>query len=133
MERGFSPVDPQKRARYEAKHPAAAHALRRRKAYVWRLGAVYGMAHADYQQLVAIQRGRCAICGMANRALGVDHCHQTERVRGLLCSLCNLVLGQVREDPDRARAWKDRRIRRALVRYIEDRCIPARNAGPVMA
>lgn len=31
--------------------------------------------------------------------IATDHSHVTGMVRGLLCHRCNLVLGQVREDP----------------------------------
>jgi hypothetical protein len=45
----------------------------------------------------------CAICG-TERHLGVDHCHVTMRVRGLLCRHCNLALGYLRDDPRRVTA-----------------------------
>lgn len=48
------------------------------------------------------QAGVCAICGNApkTKRLGVDHCHKTTRVRGLLCDLCNRGLAMFRDKPD---------------------------------
>ena len=39
----------------------------------------------------------CAICGGTNR-LSVDHCHETGRVRGVLCTACNSALGRFGDD-----------------------------------
>ena len=51
--------------------------------------------------MLAEQEGGCAICGEPPKtsALHVDHCHDTGRVRGLLCFRCNSALGNFREDP----------------------------------
>lgn len=56
--------------------------------------------HAKYNiSLVALaemehkQRGKCAICEKSCDELVIDHDHKTGRVRGLLCSMCNSVLG----------------------------------------
>jgi hypothetical protein len=55
---------------------------------------LYGLSNEDYQQLLADQAGRCAICKqLATKLLHVDHNHTTGRVRGLLCQRCNLLLG----------------------------------------
>lgn len=52
------------------------------------------------------QQGRCAICGTREedapkRRLHVDHDHTTNVVRGLLCSQCNIGIGQFKDDPVR--------------------------------
>lgn len=71
---------------------------------------LYGLTVEDYEQLLRAQGGVCAICaspepGMKNAArLYVDHCHNTSRVRGLLCRACNTMLGCVRDNPELLRA-----------------------------
>lgn len=68
----------------------------------------YGITFEDYQEMLAAQDGRCAICRdepdpngvKATSRLHVDHCHATGRVRQLLCSRCNQGLGYFRDRPD---------------------------------
>lgn len=57
-------------------------------------------------ELRAQQQGRCAICGITEELapkgrLHVDHDHESNAVRGLLCGLCNTGLGQFKDDPKR--------------------------------
>lgn len=60
----------------------------------------YGLGIAEYDELLATQNGGCAICGdKPDPVLHVDHCHDTGRVRGLLCKRCNPMIGLAREDP----------------------------------
>ncbi len=40
----------------------------------------------------------CDICGGRAGKIGVDHCHKTGKVRGLLCGNCNTALGLLKED-----------------------------------
>ena len=61
----------------------------------------YGITPEEYLEMVAAQDGRCKICQNADK-LVVDHCHKTGRVRGLLCHGCNVALGFLRDDPERA-------------------------------
>ena len=64
----------------------------------------YRLTRHDYNQMVEEQDGLCAICREENvngRDLYVDHNHDTEKVRGLLCSSCNTGLGFMKDNPDR--------------------------------
>lgn len=52
------------------------------------------------------QKERCAICGVheseaPKKRLHVDHSHETNIVRGLLCSLCNTDIGQFKDEQAR--------------------------------
>ena len=49
----------------------------------------YSVTAEEYLALYKFQGGRCYICRKARgigRRLGIDHCHITGRVRGLLCT-----------------------------------------------
>lgn len=61
----------------------------------------YGLQPGAYEMLCAQQNNACAICQRPadRRGLVVDHDHKTERVRGLLCVPCNVMLGNARENP----------------------------------
>jgi len=62
----------------------------------------YGISVEQYELLIDVQNGRCAICGdlPGKRRLAVDHNHQTGKIRGLLCHRCNTALGNLRENID---------------------------------
>ena len=73
----------------------------------------YGISVADYEAIFLDQDGVCAICGGRNASghqLHVDHDHATGRVRALLCSLCNTMLGQARDNVT---------ILQAAINYLE--------------
>lgn len=61
----------------------------------------YGIGLLEYNYLFEKQSGRCAICGIhqseISRALSVDHNHNTNKVRALLCTWCNSGLGNFNE------------------------------------
>ena len=44
--------------------------------------------------------GACQVCGSSER-LCIDHCHDTEKPRGLLCHKCNTALGLLNDDLQR--------------------------------
>lgn len=57
----------------------------------------YGIDRAEYLETLEGQGNGCAICGAKNAGAGksfhVDHCHETHKIRGLLCNNCNTRLG----------------------------------------
>lgn len=71
----------------------------------------HGVVPEAYAALLKLARGGCEACGNSNRdGLCVDHCHATDRIRGILCFHCNLGLGHFRDNPD---------IIRAAIAYLE--------------
>jgi len=60
----------------------------------------YGITFEQEQELKNIQNNRCAICedvlGLGHKA-HIDHSHATGEIRGILCHLCNVLLGQARD------------------------------------
>lgn len=60
----------------------------------WRhLRKTYGITKGEYISMEGAQGGVCAICKSGELKLGVDHCHKTGSIRGLLCTGCNVSLG----------------------------------------
>ncbi|GAV43170.1 endonuclease VII domain-containing protein [Streptomyces acidiscabies] len=62
----------------------------------------YGITEAQRDEMIAGQKGLCVICLKAP-AVHVDHCHETGRVRGVLCFNCNSAIGKLGDDPDAVR------------------------------
>ena len=58
---------------------------------------LYGLSETEYTQLQEIQKNQCASC-KSETQLAVDHDHKTGKVRGLLCSQCNVALGMLQDD-----------------------------------
>jgi 5-methylcytosine-specific restriction endonuclease McrA len=72
----------------------------------------YGLSLEDFNAMLAAQGGVCAVCGTddpkgRHDTFAVDHDHETDEVRGLLCNPCNLALGIAEDDPQRLRAMAD--------------------------
>jgi hypothetical protein len=63
----------------------------------------YGVTKEHLIELYQKQNGKCAICNeepSTQRGLHVDHCHDSGKVRGLLCHGCNTALGSFKDNPD---------------------------------
>ena len=67
----------------------------------------YGLSRETVDQLIAASEGRCDICNKVfpiitkypGDYLCIDHDHQTDKVRGILCGDCNNALGRVHDSP----------------------------------
>jgi hypothetical protein len=65
----------------------------------------YGITRIGYESMVAKQDGKCAACkrtpsDSVRGVLCVDHCHETNTIRGLLCHACNIALGKIDDNQD---------------------------------
>lgn len=71
----------------------------------------YGIELGTYDKMLAEQEGRCAICGTTAPGgqprkdgtparFHVDHCHDSGKVRGLLCHNCNVGIGNMRHSKE---------------------------------
>jgi len=72
----------------------------------WRWAVEYGLSAVEVGSLFLFQKSRCAICGSKTslegrwKSLNIDHEHGGfNRVRGLLCTLCNQMLGSLERRP----------------------------------
>ena len=63
---------------------------------------LYGLTEDDYNRIYDEQKGCCVLCGKHQSELKltlcIDHDHETGRIRGLLCSNCNMALGLLKDD-----------------------------------
>lgn len=80
----------------------------------WRLKQRYGIDTDEYQLLLKKQNNSCAICFISinehqqnkgsKKHFAVDHCHDLNKVRGLLCYKCNMGLGYFNDDSELTQA-----------------------------
>lgn len=73
----------------------------------------YGLPRGEYARMLEAQGGVCAICRRPAagepRAFAVDHCHDTNQIRGLLCNGCNTGIGGLQHDVE---------ILKSAIRYL---------------
>lgn len=83
------------------------------------LKKVHGITIDEYEEMFKNQNGKCAICGKNEsstnpdgsiRYLAVDHCHNSKKIRGLLCTMCNTAIGKLNDDIN---------LLRSAIRYLE--------------
>ena len=62
----------------------------------------YGISLQTYDKMLEKQGGGCMICGVkipgGKGRFHVDHDHQTNKIRGLLCCHCNRLLGAAKDN-----------------------------------
>lgn len=70
----------------------------------------YGLTMEEYEHFIDLQENCCLICEtLFNEDCWgcVDHCHETDTVRGILCNNCNTALGMMKENPTALRLMAD--------------------------
>jgi len=75
----------------------------------------YNLTWNEFKELQVNQNYKCAICGFEDNGDKaffpfIDHCHKTNKVRGLLCSKCNFGIGQFNDDTN---------LLKKAIRYLE--------------
>ena len=68
----------------------------------YHLKTKYNLTKEDYNKKLIEQNHKCAICGIDEKdaprsKLLVDHCHNTGKIRGLLCNNCNTGIGFLKD------------------------------------
>jgi DNA-directed RNA polymerase subunit RPC12/RpoP len=61
----------------------------------------YGITQSEWYRLFEAQKFKCAICEKTQpggKGWHTDHNHKTKRVRGILCTHCNLSIGRYEGD-----------------------------------
>ena len=80
-------------------------------AYEHHLKKTYGLNKKDVDQMLLDQDNKCAICKKGfTKSPNIDHCHKTDKIRGLLCWNCNIGIGYLKDNPE---------ILRNAITYLE--------------
>ena len=80
----------------------------RSKVATSRIWSMYRLRPEEFQLLLQVQEGRCALCNDELDPPSIDHDHRCCRgprscgncIRGLTCQRCNLMLGLIETQPD---------------------------------
>lgn len=65
---------------------------------------LYNLSLNQVTEMYMLQEGKCAICNVfkptynTHGGLVIDHDHNTGKVRGLLCTNCNVLLGRAQDN-----------------------------------
>jgi len=76
----------------------------------------FGLTPDLYEKMLLQQGGVCAMCKKqckTNERLCVDHCHHTNKIRGLLCRRCNAGIGHLDDSID---------LLKAGIKYLKKYC-----------
>lgn len=63
----------------------------------------FGFLPGQYEKILKSQNGVCKICYKicsTGKRLCVDHCRETNKIRGLLCKSCNIGIGELKHNTE---------------------------------
>ena len=96
----------------DCRNKAQRHTYSSEKRRDWHLRKTYGISLQEFNNLVTSQGGVCANRACDKPAEVVDHNHETEDIRGILCNGCNTAAGLAQDNPE---------VVRGLAEYLENR------------
>lgn len=74
-----------------------------------------GITQQERQSIIDSQGGKCKACGSddpkSKKGFVIDHCHTSGKIRGALCTQCNVALGMVNDSKERLQQ---------LMRYLNE-------------
>jgi hypothetical protein len=73
------------------------HKNNRKKHKLYSIKKKYGLNENEYNNFLKKYKNKCAVCLTNKTKLCVDHCHKSGKIRGILCTNCNVALGQVND------------------------------------
>ena len=90
---------------YNKKHRIENRDARLKSEHKSRLKRSYGITPEEYDAMYFSQGRVCKICktdkpGGRTKLFFIDHCHKTQKIRGLLCMRCNTGLGLFMDNPE---------------------------------
>jgi hypothetical protein len=67
----------------------------------FRILKTYGISDEDFLKMLEKQKNLCSLCGIyLNKRKNIDHCHKTGKIRGILCTNCNMGLGLFKDSKE---------------------------------
>ncbi len=84
-------------------HSSYCHDCRKKRMIIKRTGITV----RRYDAMIQASKGKCAICKRDYKRPSIDHCHNSNKVRGVLCSACNAGLGLFRDSANTLRDAAD--------------------------
>lgn len=91
--KAWKELNPDKCAEYlKRAHPNKKHQMREKR---------YGISKDQYEAWL-LKQDHCEICkaSFETERPNIDHCHDTNKIRGLLCNSCNRALGWFKDSPE---------------------------------
>jgi len=77
------------------------HSLLSRKKHIVSKCREYGLGECQINLILRLKQISCWICKTKVAKFHIDHCHATNKFRGLLCSNCNSGIGLLGDDAGR--------------------------------
>jgi hypothetical protein len=65
----------------------------------------YNINESDIVNAINKFDGFCDLCGEKTKKTVIDHCHETNKFRGLICHRCNTLLGRLGDSKNSVKIW----------------------------